>query len=47
MLVILSVYPINGDPKEAIYNIGFLVFLFMFFLVNFKFETLKTEDARS
>jgi hypothetical protein len=41
VIVILSIYPINGDPKEAIYNLVFLVFLFTFFWVSFKFLVNK------
>jgi hypothetical protein len=43
-LVMLSIYPLNGDPKEFFYNFDFLVFLFIFFIISFRFETIKNED---
>jgi hypothetical protein len=46
ILVILGIYPINGDPKEVIYNLVFLVFLVTFFTISFKFKFFVEKRQR-
>jgi hypothetical protein len=45
IIVILGIYPINGDPKEVIYNLAFLVFLVTFFTLSFKFKFFRREKT--
>ena len=46
-LFILGVYTMNGSPKDVIYDFTFLVFLFVFFLISFRFEILPSEDTKT
>lgn len=39
----LGFYSMPGIPKEAIYDYVFLAFLFLFFVISFRFETLPPE----
>ncbi|MBW4543438.1 MAG: hypothetical protein KME25_03160 [Symplocastrum torsivum CPER-KK1] len=46
-IFVLAVYPINGLPRLVLYDFVNLVFLFIFFVLSFKFEAMKAENIRN
>ena len=44
-LFVLGIYTINGSPKDVMYDFVFLVFLFIFLCVSFKFEVLNRKKS--
>lgn len=45
-LFVLGIYTMNGSPKDVMYDFVFLVFLFVFFCVSFRFEVLNREESK-
>ena len=47
IIFIVGCYSISGMPKMIIYNLIFLVFVLLFFFINFRFETKKEVNKQA
>jgi len=45
-IFVLAINPINGLPRLVLYDFVNLVFVFIFFVLSFKFEAMKGEETR-